>query len=438
MKNNWQSRLIRQMVGLLPPSSSPTPSISEVLTDYQKSLNELKPDEQSLLALLLVRDRVEDIFHQTQKPTLDQVQQLVTLDTHLRQRATGELLRNLSKWRDSLHPPESHWWWTLDKALTKREQEKDLLWELIAVTLFVLTVPLVTDMIKRLWANVPNNFAILSSLLLLLVTASPFTSRGRELMQWLLKRIPQLPSHRRPEVMAITALAALLLVAAGRFLFMPRLAVSYNDNGVAALEEGNLTAARQQFQRAVAINNDFAVSYYNLAVMHEAVAQTDEAISLYQQALAYNLEFSPAYNNLGRIFLQQNQPEKALSILQAGLSRLENVPPGESPPETAVLTRYRLLTHLGQAYYELGEMETAVTTLTQATTLEEDEDTLDPAFLSARPHYYLALTYEKLEYPPNYIIVEWESALSYLAEDDPIKWDAIIRTHLETWRQNNS
>ncbi len=438
MKNNWLRHLIHQIVGdpsPLPPP--PEPSLTEALATYQQSLDELTAAEQSLLTVLLVRDQVEALLQQAKIPTLAQAQQLVALDTRLRHQATGEPLKSLSNWRQSLHPPPSRWWWYLDEALREREKERDLLWELLAVTLFILTVPLVTDIIKRLWAHAPDNFAIVSSLLLLLVTASPFTSRGRELVQWLLKRVPRLPSHRRAEATAMTALLAFILVVVGRFLIMPQLARIYNDSGVAALEQGELTTARQQFQRAAAINKDFAVSYYNLAAMYDEVAQPDEAINWYRQAIAHNLELSPAYNNLGRLYLQQGEPEQALTVLQVGLDRLDNATPAPVgvvlPAES--LTRYRLLTHLGQAYYELEQTEAAVQRLAEAIALE-DSGELDVAFLAAGPHYYLALAYETLAYPADDIIAQWEAALSYPSADDPVDWESTIRAHLETWRQN--
>jgi len=228
--------------------------------------------------------------------------------------------------------------------------------------------------------------------------------------------------------MAMTALIAFLLVVGGRFIIMPQYARIYNNRGVAALKQGDLTTARQQLQRAAAINKDFAASYYNLAAIYEEVAQPDEAIALYQEAIARNLAFSPAYNNLGRLYLQQGEAQQAISILQAGLARLSE---GDGVTET--VTRYQLLTHLGQAYVELEEMETAVSTLQQALALENGSD---PDFPRASPHYYLALAYEVLAYPPEAIIAQWEAALSYLTDDDPINWESTIRSQLELWRQN--
>ncbi|VAW30317.1 hypothetical protein MNBD_CHLOROFLEXI01-2236 [hydrothermal vent metagenome] len=427
MKNNWLTRVIHQIVGEPPSSSTPSrPSVSEILANYQHSLDELTVDEQSLLAVLLIRDQVEERLKQAKTLTPTQAQQLVTLDTQLRQQATSEPLKSLSNWRSSLQPPQSRWWWYLDKALTKQKQEKDLLWELLAVTLFILTVPLLVDIIQRLWVNAPDNLAIVGSLLLLLVTASPFTNRGRELTQWLLKRIPRLPSHRRAEAMAMTALIAFLLVVGGRFIIMPQYARIYNNRGVAARDRGDLTTARQQLQRAAAIDKDFAASYYNLATIYEEVAQPDEAIALYQEAIARDLTLSPAYNNLGRLYLQQGEAQQAISILQAGLARL-----GEGDGTAERVTRYQSLTHLGQAYVELGEMKTAVSTLQQAIALENGSD---PDFPRASPHYYLALAYEALEYPPEDIIAEWEAALSYLTAEDPVNWESTVRSQLDIWR----
>lgn len=420
MTENWFSRLFMPKVTESPPSLNPALDI------YRRALDNLTDDSKTLLAALLARDGVTAVQEKADTPTPEQAALLGELDGRLRK--TTAPLDKLSQWRDSLHPDKANWWWRLDEAQEKREQEKDLLWELLAAALFLIfTVPFAVDIIQRLWVNVPDNFTVVGSSLTLLVTASPFTKRGRELIQWVLKRISWLSARHHAEARVATALVALIVVVAIRFVLLPQYAHVYNNRGVAALEAGDLTAARQQLQRAAALNKEFSVGYYNLAAVYEEVAQPEKAIALYEEAIAQDLTFAPAYNNLGRLYLQQGEPERAIMLLQAGLDRLGD---GESVEETT--TRYQSLTHLGQAYYELGDAATAVTILQQATALETK---LDPAFHNARPHYYLALAYKTLERPSADIAAEWEAALSYLDEDDPVGWDTTVREGLEESRQ---
>ncbi len=421
INTTWQYRL-RHL--FFPTPAPPKPSLSAALKKYERALNQLDGDTAVLLPVLLARDEAALVWQRSEAPTAEMANQLFTLDKKLQKNAPEEGLALIGGWRNSFHPVEANWWWRLDEARERRGKEKDLLWELAAVTLFLIfTVPLVVDIIQRLWINVPDSFTVIGSSLILLVTASPFTKRGRDLTQWTFKRVSWLSARHHAKVQAVTAFIALLLVVAIRFVVLPQCARIYNNQGVAALEAGDLTAAHQQLQRAAAFNEDFSVGYYNLGSFYEEIAQPDEAIALYKEAVVHDLELSPAYNNLGRLYLQQGETERAITLLQAGLDRLGD---GDSMEEMA--TRYQSLTHMGQAYYELGKMTAAATALEQATDLEA---ALDPAFYNSRPHYYLALAYQKLKRPSAEIAHEWDVALSYLKEDDSIGWETAVSEHLE-------
>lgn len=71
--------------------------------------------------------------------------------------------------------------------------------------------------------------------------------------------------------------------------------------------------------------------------------------------------------------------------------------------------------------------------LAAALALETDGE-LESPFFVARPHFYLALTYVALQRPPVEIVAQWEAVLSYLTDDDPASWQAIITEHLSTLR----
>jgi tetratricopeptide (TPR) repeat protein len=436
MFTNWLQQLVPKK-GNLPPVTlpPPPPNISAILPAYEQALHALNGREpETLFATLLVRDQLEAVRQRDTAPAVPVMQQLIGLDEQLRQQVTAVFLPSFAQWRRSVRPPQAHWWWYLDEAAAEKEQEKDFLWHLLAVTFFILTVPLATDIIRRLWAHAPDNVAIVSTLLTLLITASPFTKNGRELIQWLLWRVSFLPTHRHATTMATTAFVALLFVSGLYFIYLPRLAIFYNDQGVIAIQQGQLNVARQNLQRAIAINNDLAPSYYNLAAAYEKAGWYEEAINRYQQALDYDLQFAPAYNNIGRLYLQQGQPTRAQEILIVGLTVLDSTPPSQ---QETLVTRYRLLTHLGQAYYEQGEYDLAALTLEEVIALEKD-GVLDVRFFAARPHYYLARSYEALERPSADIISQWEMALNYLDTEDPISWRMTITQQLSLWREYNS
>ena len=438
MISDWLSRIFKQEQPVSPSTSSeqPQPSgLQTALTLYRQALTQWQPqDRHSFLTVLLARDKVEALRHKEKGGSAAIIGQLTALDQQLRQQAPQVPVELLSNWRQTVQPATNHWWWYLDKAAAETAQEKSFLWHSLAVTFFILTVPLASDIIRRLWAHAPDNIAIVSTLLTLLITASPFTKNGRELMQWLLHRVSFLPTHRHAETMATTAFIAFLLIAGLRFLYLPQLASRYNEQGVAAINDGQLTLARQKLQQAIAINSDLAPSYYNLAAAYETIARYDEAIQWYEQALEQDLEFAPAYNNLGRLHLLQGDPVQAQTILERGLFVLQRQPdtivdePAQQPEQ---LVQYRLHTHLGQALYEQGDYAQADRQLRDALALEPG---LELGFLSARPHYYLALTYEAQQRPPAEIIPHWEAALSYVTNDDPAPWPAIIRERLRELR----
>ena len=225
---SWLQHLVRQKKSQPTLQGSVIAPVSHTwensIPAYQEALTKLDAqDSDTLLATLLVRDQLEA---KRQRETTNNVQaakQLIKLDALLREKVSEPFMPSLSSWRQSLCPPEAHWWWFLDKAAAEKEKVKDFLWQILAVTLFVLTVPLATDIIRRLWSHAPDNVAIVSTLLTLLITTSPFTKNGRELITWLLRRFPRLPTHRHAETMATMAFIAFLLIAGLRFIYLPQL-----------------------------------------------------------------------------------------------------------------------------------------------------------------------------------------------------------------------
>ena len=408
------------------PSSPPRPPLAPALERYQQALDGLADTPATLLPALLARDQVEAAMKQSGSLPAEQAQQMLALDRRLRKQVTGPALADLSDGRRTFHPPEAYWWWFLDQAEEKRREEGDLIWVLLTGTLMALTIPLALEILRRLWVGAPDAVSIFGTLLTVLLTASPLTKRGRELAQWLLKRVPSLKPRFHAQAMAAMAFIAFVTVLVA-WLLLPRLAVWYNNRGYDAVRSGNLTDAQRDFQRAVALDADMAVGYYHLGSVYEEIAQPDEALAWYQRALEHDLNLGAAYNNLGRLYILRGKPEPAVQILQAGLRRTS----GEAGTDLA--TRYRLLSNLGWAYYALEQPARAQDVLEQAVALEGK---LDAALMSAVPHYYLALAYEMLE-QPEAAIQQWEDSLRYLDSDDPdqVSWDETIHTHLAELRK---
>jgi tetratricopeptide (TPR) repeat protein len=432
--------IIQWVINLARILDSPSPSLPTTVPEYQKALASYRQDNpQTLLALLLARDRVESCRIKQSPLTLDVINSLAQLDQQTIKIITYELgdskkKDSISKWRRTYQPPKGFWWWYLDKEVADEQKERDILWEALTVALFISTATLATDIIRRLWAHTPDNWAIFGTILTLLITASPFTKNGREYLQWLLRRIPRLSTRHHSKIATATAFVSLLFIAILRFAYLPNLAQSYNSRGVDALQNGHLNTARQYFQRAIAIDNNLAASYYNLAAGYEKIARYDESIAWYERAMDYDLQFAPAYNNLGRIYLLRNDPVKAQEVLTAGLLLLGST---DLEQEVTIVTRYRILTHLGQAYYEQGQFSIAALTLEETIAIETGGE-LNSQFFASRPHYYLALTYEALSRPSEEIIRQWEMALGYLSTEDPVTWRTIITQQLGVLRKGEA
>lgn len=424
MANDWLIQLLQRLRGRSSPPSRPPLTVA--LGRYQQALNALEDTPATLLSVLLVRDQVEAAMRQDNPLPTDQVQQLLALDKRLRKETTVSLL-DLSDWRKTFHPPDAHWWWFLDQAAEKRREEKDLPWIVLTGTFMALAFLLALSIIERLWTGTPDTVAVFGTLLTALVTSSPLNKRGRELVQWLLKWAFHVKPRIQAQILAATAGLALALLLISRLILLPWLAECFNDRGYEEARRGNLTLAQRSFQHAVALDPDFAVGYYHLGTIYEDIARYEESITWYQQAIEHDLELSAAYNNLGRLYLLQKEPDQAVQVLHAGLKRIA----GDT--ETDQVTRYRLLSNLGWAYYALEQPTYAREMLEQAVELENE---LDVAFKYAVPHYYLALTFEALE-QPDAALAQWEDSLRYVDAEDPVQigWDEIIYEHLEKLRE---
>ena len=422
---------IEEIIKPSPATTGSAAVFKNALLHYKQMLEGISGKSEKLLSLLIARDEVARAL-QDHLPNPNQIEKLSELDSLLRanfsrlslENTKGFSMDNLSRWRQTIGASEERWWWYLDGKDREARDLNDLFWDVIAGTLFLLTTVLAADIIRRFWDGAPDSISIFGSLVTVLITASPFTKRGREIGEGILSRIPSIPPRRHSIIWTAVSVIAFLSIFAMRFLGVPYLARFYNNQGFQYLVAGELTLAKQAFERAVALDNDLAGSYYNLASIYEEIAQPEQAIYWYQQALEHQLEFYSAYNNLGRLYLRQGETDQAIQILHTGLKYT-----GDST-RVDLITQYRLLSNLGWAYFQAEQYARASSYLAQALVLE---DKVDSSLISSLPHYYLAQTYE---YQENVCgaLHEWENSLRYLGNDDPDEWEEKIRSRLEALR----
>lgn len=436
MRANRLKRLHRWLARKPPPTRKTDRPLMAALKHAEAALARSNGSPQAFLAVLLARDEVELAYRQASYHPVELVQRCINLDQQLCQ-VSPELLTSLPAWRETVSPPETSWWWYLDRAAEARkqkaearEQENDLIWILLAGTLVLLTGALTLEIIKRLWTGASDLTATFGTLFTLLLTGSPFTKRGQEAAQWMFKRIPRLTPRYQAEAMAAMAFIAFIGVLLLWVFGLPGLAVYYSNHGLDELLAGRVTAAQRSFQRAVALNPDQVVAYQNLADVYARIGQPDEAINWYKQAIAHDLNFGPAYARLSQTYNEQGKFEQATQIALAGL-RPENK---TRQADVALAAEYDLLANLGWAYFEQEKYDQAQEALEAALTLEPQLKSLEATqgqLRRALPHYYLAQIYEQRNKSEE-ALVQWRETLRFLNADNwgHQEWLAVVQAKL--------
>lgn len=359
------------------------PSLGPALARYEHALERLHNDPGELLAVLLARDAVAMAVAEQGSLSVEQARHLAALDKKLHQQARQHALSDLPSWRDSFTPPDTAWWWHFDTPVGP-EARSDVPWIVLASVLVTLTIPLALEIIRRLWDGAPDTISLVGTLLTVLLTGGPLTRRGQEFARWVLCRLPLVKPGQQAEVMAGTAALVFGVVLLLRLVAVPMLAVAYNTWGLNALDAGDITAARQHFQRSTALNPDAAVPYIHLGDAYAEIGLHDEAVLWYQQALERDANFRPIYARLGYQYNLQGEHATAQQILLAGLA----LDPVADDEELVEATDYALLSNLGWTYVAQDEYERALEALEEAVRLE-------PQNQGALPHYYLAQVYEE-------------------------------------------
>lgn len=371
-------------------------SLDQSIRQYHISLENLKDNfnKTSFLAVLMQRDQIANLLRK-QSITPLSIHYLSYLDNCLRE---TNILSKLSmndwdSWRKALNPNPNHWWWRLDEIHTETRKRLHLFWIFLAGVLTTITIGWLVEIIERLWGSGPDWLSAIVATSSILLTSGALTKHGPELARQFLGKIPLLTPRYQDKAMFAMAAIGLIGVLNIRFFALPFLARYYNNRGVDYLHTGELTQSRQDFQRAVAINPDYAEAYYNLADAYVDIGDYAQAQALYNRALIANRTLDFAYNGLGYVLILQGEPERAIPILYAGLDIAEEDN-----------SRIPLWTNLGRAYLEAERYKEAEKTLLKALEINPRE---------AAANCNLAIAAKKLEYPKNSIVPYWEDCLRY-------------------------
>ncbi len=138
----------------------------------------------------------------------------------------------------------------------------------------------------------------------------------------------------------------------------PNESLLYNLSGVCYKALGQLDAAVSSYERALAINPNYADAHYNLAITFKALGQLDAAVSSYELSLAINPNNAIAHNNLGNVLKELGQLDAAVSSYQRALAINPDYVEAHS--------------NLGTTLRDLGQLDAAVSSFERALAINPD------------------------------------------------------------------
>jgi tetratricopeptide (TPR) repeat protein len=97
-------------------------------------------------------------------------------------------------------------------------------------------------------------------------------------------------------------------------------AITETNLGTALHEAGRLDEAVARYEKAVAIQSDYAPAYNNLGVTLRAQGKVDAAIAAYERGLRLDEAYPDLHYNLANALLAQNRADEAAAHLKTSLS----------------------------------------------------------------------------------------------------------------------
>ena len=99
----------------------------------------------------------------------------------------------------------------------------------------------------------------------------------------------------------------------------PKSPILFNIQGAVLKSLGQLDQSIEAFNKAVAIEPDYAEAYYNMGNTLKARAKLEDAIEAYKKALAIRPDYTEAYNNMGNTLNEQGKLEEAIESFNKAL-----------------------------------------------------------------------------------------------------------------------
>jgi tetratricopeptide (TPR) repeat protein len=372
----------------------------ELAQNLIKRKDALPPEQ--VLECLISRNRIAHLLNK-KGPAEPTVSHFIDLGDRQLRELTEPISQmvELTGWRQSFAPPAEAWWWPSPppKQSTGFFARFDWLWTALALACLAVSLSLVTDISPRFLSGGPDTWGafvvIAQSILALLTTRSILTMAGQDAAKRILSGL-RFPRQFWEGFGLIISIFLLIFLLIFRFS-LPRFARWYNNSGLDHYQQGQLTSAKFDYERALKLDPELLPAHYNLGLLYEDLNDLAKAKAEYQIAVEGGLDV--AYNNLARLYILNEEYEKAIPFLVQGSKRAE----GNE-------VRYSLYKNLAWARLKQGRYDEALVALQEAIKLASDK---------APAHCLLAQVLEAQEKPQKEVDDAWEACLQYADSSRP-------------------
>lgn len=308
------------------------------MATYQAALDGLPQqgdsDAQSkIMTLLIARDDVARALAESDDLSAVDVVQITDLDERLKSAsvtidaAAGRT--TLINWRQSIHPLESAWWWSLDERAAAAEPRHNPLWTIPAAVLFVLSLSVIADTITTLRSGGLNGLSAFGALMqsvLALLAGSAFLSGGREFLENLFAKLGV--NRKFQGASRVWLAAGVLALTLGISLLLPDVVARYRNRlGDQFFANKQYPNAVQNYQQAVALKPSFVKAHFNLALAYDKNRDYPNAIGEYERSIDSDPRNYTAYNNVARLYiLSAKDYKRALARLDYLREHLTEIP----------------------------------------------------------------------------------------------------------------
>jgi len=344
-------------------------------------------------------------------------------------------------WREANQPPDSAWWWLLDKRVAQNEardeearQKRGALWIILTVLCVIVSLNLTAEIVKRFLSGGRDALSTVNTIfqaLLIVLNAvlgvlalGTLPNPGRQWAEGLLTNVGLFKKYGAKKRFLV---AALVLASVLCFrLSLPAVARFYMERGARFASRLDQTGAMESFRRAISLDPNNAGAHYALGRAYEDQPNYDEAINEYYSATLLDSRFLEARNNLARLYLRRGGEkdfENAIQIINGALAL--------SPSDWEV--RYVLYKNRGLAEYKLGPKFYPPAEEDLRTAIQIDEHSPgrnDPAEYHAAPHCLLGLVLEG-EHKEG-AMDEWDTCARYSCGDEGLDPDLVATAKQRT------